>query len=252
MRRGFTLFELLVVISIVVLLSLLALPALRGGLEASRKAACASNLRQLYVAYLSYMEDHDGRFFPMKQAVEGGTLWYWGLESGLGREGSRKLDRSQARLAPYLGVRTVETCPSFPYSSTAFKRKYETASYGYGLNVFLLSDTPEARRAGISSWSGLARPDRMLIWGDAAQINMFQAPASPQNPMLEEWYYLASRSYELPTYHFRHQKRMQMVFGDGSIKGKSPHAVLPYVDGQVGYLEPRGSDYFLTAILAEP
>ena len=247
MKRGFTLLELLLVTGLIGLLSLLLLPALGRGIDASRKAACSGNLRQMYAAYNLYLQDHDGRFFPWRQDEPGGVQWYWGFETAGGREGSRKLDRTRALLAPYLGVRTVETCPSFPYGSTAFKRKYETASYGYGINVYLLSDSPEARRSGVQTWYGLAQPGQMLIWGDAAQINMFQAPATPRNPMLEEWYYLASRDNELPTYHFRHDTSIQMVFGDGGVRSRSPHQLLPHVDGRVGYLEPRGSDHYLTS-----
>ncbi len=246
MKRGFTLLELLLVVAVLGLLGVLMLPALGRAIEASRKAACASNLRQMYAAYLLYLNDHDGRFFTWRQNTPEGVLWYWGLETGAGAEGTRKLDRSKARLAPYLGVKTVETCPSFPYVSTAAKRKYETTSYGYGLNIYLLADSPEARRSGVSTWYALPQPGQMVVWADAAQINMFQPPASPRNPMLEEWYYVASRNNELPTYHFRHDGCVQMVFGDGSVRAKRPYQLLPYVDGRVGYLEPRGSDAYLT------
>jgi prepilin-type N-terminal cleavage/methylation domain-containing protein len=249
MKRGFTLVELLVVASLMGLLSMLMLPALKEARESSRKGACASNLRQMYTAYMLYLNDHDGQFFPLRSAGEnGGALWYFGLETAGGSgEGTRKLDRSKAVLAPYLGVRTVETCPSFPYGATSTKRKYETASYGYGINVYLLAQQRETRATGITNWLGLARPAQTLVWGDAAQINMFQPPASPKNPMLEEWYYLASRPEEQPAYHFRHGGCVQLVFGDGRVISKPPHLLLPYVDGKVGYLEPSGSSFYLTA-----
>lgn len=247
MKRGFTLIELLLVMGLVSLLGLLLLPSVQRGREAARAAACASNLRQMHTAYLLYLNDHEGRFFPWRQNTDQGILWYWGLETAGAGEGARKLDRSKALLAPYLGVKTVETCPSFPYGSTAFKRKYETASYGYGINIYLIADSLESRRAGISTWTGLSRPDQMLVWGDAAQINMFQAPASPGNPMLEEWYYLANRPNEFPAYHFRHQGYVQLIFGDGHVRSLPPNRLLPYVDGRVGYLEPGTASAYLTA-----
>ncbi len=247
MKRGFTLVELLLVMGLISLFGLLMVPSVQRGREAARGAACASNLRQMHAAYLLYLNDHEGRFFPWRQNTEQGTLWYWGLETGGVGEGARGLDRSKALLAPYMGVHTVETCPSFPYGSTAFKRKYETASYGYGINIYLIADSLEARRTGVSTWTGLTRPDQMLVWGDAAQINMFQAPASPSNPMLEEWYYLASRPNELPTYHFRHQGYVQLIFGDGHVRSMPPNRLLPYVDGRVGYLESGNASSFLTA-----
>jgi len=248
MRRGFTLVELLLVLVLVSLLGLLMLPLVQRGREAARAAACASNLRQMYAGYMLYLNDHEGRFFPWRRGTREGIQWYWGFQWGDGAEGARRLDRSKALLAPYLGVKTVETCPSFPYALTSFKRKFETASYGYGINVNLLSDSDEARHSGITSWSGLVRPAQTVVWGDAAQINTHQAPASEQNPMLEEWYYLANRSNERPTYHFRHRGCVQLVYGDGHVRTQEPFLLLPMVDGLVGYLEPSGSNLYLSLV----
>lgn len=57
---GFSLVELLVVVSVTALLMTILLPALGAGRESARQAKCASNLRQIGIAYASYMNDNSG------------------------------------------------------------------------------------------------------------------------------------------------------------------------------------------------
>jgi prepilin-type N-terminal cleavage/methylation domain-containing protein len=60
---GFTLIEVLVVISIISLLVALLLPALQKARDATRKAMCMSNQRQIAIACLTYADAFDGWMF---------------------------------------------------------------------------------------------------------------------------------------------------------------------------------------------
>jgi len=68
-REGFTLIELLVVIAIIALLASLLLPAFAKAQEKGRQTACASNLRQVYMAVDIWAQDHFESFPPAE------TMW---------------------------------------------------------------------------------------------------------------------------------------------------------------------------------
>ena len=62
--KGFTLVELLMVISIIALLVSILVPALQNAQVIAKTVSCSANLRQIMVAAVMYTGDNDDAFFP--------------------------------------------------------------------------------------------------------------------------------------------------------------------------------------------
>jgi prepilin-type N-terminal cleavage/methylation domain-containing protein/prepilin-type processing-associated H-X9-DG protein len=61
-RSGFTLIELLVVIAIIAILAAILFPVFARAREKARQASCQSNLKQLGLAMMMYVQDYDERY----------------------------------------------------------------------------------------------------------------------------------------------------------------------------------------------
>jgi prepilin-type N-terminal cleavage/methylation domain-containing protein len=75
-RNAFTLVEMLVVIAIIAILAGLLLPVLAKGKARAQQIQCVSNLKQIGVAFHSFLHDHND-LLPMEVSTnDGGTLEY--------------------------------------------------------------------------------------------------------------------------------------------------------------------------------
>lgn len=234
-KTGFSLTELLVVIAILGIVAAMLLPALGRAKLSAHRTRCVENLRQLGLATRMYWDDSaDFTFLYHLGPVNGGQRYWFGAIQA-GAEGEREFDPTQGVLYPYLQSTGVELCPSFDYTSALHKLKARGAAYGYGYNFNL-------GRKSIST-DTIARPSETALLADAAQVNDFQSPASPDNPMVEEFYYISEDDGGgYPNGHFRHQGKANVLFVDGHVDREVP--VKGSIDQRlpsenVGWLRPE-------------
>jgi len=237
--RGFTLLELLVCVGIVAVLAVLSIAGIGQVKPVVESAYCANSLRQLGAATNLYLTDHSHRFFAYSQTEAAGKLWYFGFETweSIGSpEGQRMVDQTQSPLYPYVqSVGGVQICPAFPYGQAIWKPKYKGASWGYGFNTFL----SQANTLNITN------PSQVLLFGDCANVNTFQYPASLIHPMIEE-FYMIDNIYQ--TIHFRHGGYANILFLDGHVQQFSmyPGTLVTYLpSANVGRITPVGSMQYL-------
>lgn len=122
--KAFTLIELLVVISIMAILVALLLPALRSAKEASKRIACAGNLRQIAVAQLVYTNDYNG-FLPLGTGGAWDNARGWRLEKVLSSYVGFDWPSDNSK---YIGG--IFICPSSPIR--LYKTSSNTWRYKFG------------------------------------------------------------------------------------------------------------------------
>jgi len=77
-RSGFTLVELLVVVSIIALLISILLPSLNKARESARSVKCGANMRQIGQADAMYKNQYNGLYVPREvYRADGGRETFW-------------------------------------------------------------------------------------------------------------------------------------------------------------------------------
>ncbi len=219
------------------------LPVLTQGKLSAQSAKCMSNLRELGLAAELYWDDNGGNCFNYVFATTNYGTTYWFGWIGPGAEEQRPYNLSLGAMYPYLNGSDVRLCPSLGYALALFKLKATNVVFSYGYN-FYLSTPPGQPQINVSK---INQPAQTALFADAAQVNNFQAPASPSNPMLEEWYYLDletnySSADNYANGHFRHSRKANVTFCDGHVGMETfvPGSIDPLLPSQfVGQLRPE-------------
>jgi prepilin-type N-terminal cleavage/methylation domain-containing protein/prepilin-type processing-associated H-X9-DG protein len=106
-RTGFTLIELLVVIAIIAILAAILFPVFAKAREKARQASCVSNLKQLALGMLMYVQDYDEQYPAQNIAhYPGGPAVY--PNDACCVERNIYIEITQ----PYIKSRQLALCPS--------------------------------------------------------------------------------------------------------------------------------------------
>ena len=114
-KRGFSLVELLVVITIIAILAALLLPAINKAKSISQRATCISNQKQLQMGHMIFSDDHgDKILYSSSWKYEKCASYAWMAGSlNLSTYGNRARWLASSPLFPYVGKSVgVFKCPA--------------------------------------------------------------------------------------------------------------------------------------------
>lgn len=243
-RSGYSLIEILVAVSIFVVLAAIITATTSKSLGEASLAISANNIRQLAAGGMNYLAENNYVFWKYRTTDTNGVTWWFGYEplSSFSRpEGEREYDAERGPLGGYLPA-SLRPDPSLSLGGKTFKPKYRTGYIGIGYNGLLGGSGIQQNT--VKYWD-LPKPSEIVVFATSAQINTFQKPATPKNPMVEEFYLLDEKEI---TVHFRHHGNAMVAFANGSAgflplaestrDARSPKA-------NIGRFAPKGSTKYL-------
>ena len=139
MRRGFTLIELLVVIAIIAILAAILFPVFARAREKARQTSCLSNVKEIVLGTLMYVQDYDERL-P--------RLYY--------RDPDRVMTSITMMIEPYLKNVQIWNCPSAARTTTGVA--------GLSLNSYSYQQMLDFVKLAT-----IQRSAEMVMWFDGCQ-----------------------------------------------------------------------------------
>jgi prepilin-type N-terminal cleavage/methylation domain-containing protein len=147
--KGFTLIELLVVIAIIAILAAILFPVFARARENARRSSCQSNLKQVGLGIVQYIQDYDEKF-P--------------ITNGAAADGSTGVF---VNLQPYLKSTQVLQCPSEPNPPSSATLPGQPGYTDYGYNRYLGYDTTNSVERGLAL-SALTQSSLTVLAVDSA------------------------------------------------------------------------------------
>lgn len=243
-RSGFTLIEILVVIAILGLLAMLLFPVFARARENGRRASCQSNLRQIGMGLLQYIQDVDDR---LPASAYGGTT----VDSD-----NANCYKWMDAIFPYVKSESLFVCPSdagnkYIYNKTLADgvTTHEYGSYGQNGAYRNTGDaqTPPRSSTYLLTMAGIGSPSG-TIWAtdtnNREEVNGSFGFTWPDAAGVPAVVSTANGQLELDKIIARHLDTTNVLFCDGHVKSLKLSALLGQntivdsVDGQTKSVLP--------------
>lgn len=228
---GFTLLELLVVITIIGILAALLLPALSMTKSYARSVSCKNHLHQMGLALQMYVHDSQGKY-PHYLGPAGPS---YGDAPGKGNRATGLVYWS-SKLFPYYPLNWTNSafqCPGYngkvsgPYSSGAIDR---LGSYGYntfgagarangyfGLGPVMFWKDAQGSYVPPVSESEVSIPSEMLAIGDSwLKLGMYGG---------DDVWQCGGNNNLTTAYVALHGKKYNQLYSDGNVSAMSPSLI---------------------------
>lgn len=191
-ERGFTLIELLIVVAIIAIIAAVLFPVFGRARENARRSACSSNLKQIGLGLMQYVQDYDEKM-PFTYAPNAFNFANPALAAGpsaIDPAGSAKFNFLEA-IYPYVGSRQVYVCPSATTDPTS-----ATPSMGNEYIPTTLSNTSYLGNAVVI-------PNLIMPTGAATNRPMRHIATIPQPAQIiwiQEWWFRSNAARCMPRY----------------------------------------------------
>ena len=166
-RNGFTLIELLVVIAIIAILAAILFPVFAKVREKARQTSCASNMKQLGLAVVQYVQDNDELFMG---GVYPAAYTAAQMNSSQGWAGE---------ILPYTKSTGLYRCPDDSFAA---------AQYNVPVSYFINSNLNVGNSTGIAV-AALTAPASTVLLGEDTGVGAFLAGSGENNSAAGDGYH---------------------------------------------------------------